>query len=232
MLFDSLFMNGEFQLGQTLKNEIEKWLQYIDSKGQLDRYKPRFSSSRTQRVEALAEISSAYFVDQILGYGILDWEVKTNGTKNVDFILKVGSGKVYAEVKSPGWEGELDVAERAERKKFPKYYKTEARHVAPWISIRHAIYKSHEKFLPDCRNIVIMMDDLFLSPWEIPGQENIALFEEIGIYGKEKGYFADTRFKNVSGILILGVLPSGEKVEYIRQYIANKNAKMPLALSL
>ena len=48
----------------------------------------------------------------MLKYSIIAWEEKTVGEKNVEFVILDDSQKIYCEVKSPGWEGELTDEER------------------------------------------------------------------------------------------------------------------------
>lgn len=239
MLFDQAFNKpkwrgaDEFPSSDEWKREIDKWLQYIQRKGQLARYRPRLNDSKTRRDEALAEISSAYFLEEKLGHKVLRWEEKTVGDRDVDFVAKVNSQEVFCEVKSPGWEGELDPQERlGGRKALPKYINAEARFIGPWQSIRHAIAKSYPKFLDNQKNLVVMRDDLFVGPLDARGNLEIALLEEHGIYGGEKGYFADKRFERVGGFLALDArLLVAKGFEYRHQLVSNQFAKVPWALS-
>ncbi len=239
MLFDRAFDKpkwrgaDEFPSSDEWKREIDKWLQYIQRKGQLARYKPRLNDSKTRRDEVLAEISSAYFMEEILGHEVLRWEEKTVGGRDVDFVARVHSHEVFCEVKSPGWEGELDPQERhGGRKVLPKYINAEARFIAPWQSIRHAIAKSYPKLLNGQKNLVIMRDDLFVGPIDASGNLEIALLEEHGLYDGEKGYFADKRFERVGGFLVLDVrLLVAKGFEYRHQFMSNQFASVPFELS-
>ena len=64
MLFDIVFSNpdwadqDDFPSSVEWKTEIDKWLEFIDNKGELDRYVSRLNSTKTQRDETLAEIVS------------------------------------------------------------------------------------------------------------------------------------------------------------------------------
>ena len=231
-LFDAIFNNSkrngkdDFPTSNMWKSEINKWLLFIQSKNQLDRYRPRLINvSKPKRDESLAEICAAYTIEKNLGYPIISWEEKTVNGKDVDFIILDNTKKIYCEVKSPGWESELEQKERLnERKKLPKHINGEVRSIAPWEAIRHTIKKSYEKFLPNCTNLVIMKDDLFVNVIDNPGNiVDIALFEEHGAYCNEKGYFASKDFENVGGILCLHCKLRA-KIEYGYKFIANPNA--------
>ena len=128
MLFDKVFNNPKWKGQDTFpsckewKLEINKRLEFIKRKNELDRFLARLNSTKTQRDEALAEILAAYVLEQKLNYKIIEWEKPTIDGKNVDFLILVGSEKIYCEVKSPGWEAELNQKERMSGRKFkPKY---------------------------------------------------------------------------------------------------------------
>jgi len=108
MLFDKVFVNPKwrgkdsFPSCMEFKVEINKWIEFIKCKNQLERYIPRINDSAAKRDEALAEICSAYVVEEVLKYPIIDWEVETVSNKNVDFIIESNNKKYFCEVKSPG----------------------------------------------------------------------------------------------------------------------------------
>src|SRR5215471_12914593 len=109
MLFDSIFDNVKWQGKDVFpscdkwKREINNWLAFIQRKGELQRYQPRLLSKAPLRDEAFAEIFSAYLLESRLHYSIMDWERKTVGGKDVDFVMRDGLQEIYCEVKSPGW---------------------------------------------------------------------------------------------------------------------------------
>ena len=159
MMFDVIF-NGsikpkwygqdDFPSCDEWKKEIDKWLLFIQSKGQLERYIPRLiKGSKAMRDEALAEMSSAYVLEVIYKYPVIQWEAKTANRRDIDFVIKKDTNEICCEVKSPGWEMELEQNERLEgRKDLPKYINAETRSIAPWQAIRHALRKAYPKFLP------------------------------------------------------------------------------------
>jgi len=231
-LFDTIFSKPKWSVCNEMKNEINKWLVFIQNKNQLKRYLPRLKDYKTRRDEALAEICSAYVIEVKLKYPVIRWEEKTVGGKDIDFIIRDGLDEIYCEVKSPGWESELKKKERLSgRKGLPKHINGESRPIAPWRAIRYALKKSYPKFLPNCKNLVIVNDDLFVKILDFPENIDIALFEDTGIYNNEKGYFVSNDFENIGGILILN-WGLKTRIEYRYKFIANKNSKKPFLIRL
>ena len=116
MLFDKIF-KGKFKIDEEGKLETNKWLLFVKEKNQLNRYIPRLTKvNKAMREETLAEIASAYVIEELLGYTIVNWEEKTVDDYDVDFVIKEGADKIYCEVKSPGWESELPKKELKKEK--------------------------------------------------------------------------------------------------------------------
>jgi hypothetical protein len=227
MLFDKILGNSNIK-NISWKNEIEKWLLYVNNKGELDRFIPRLTKMDSRKInEALAEISSAYLLESILNLKVIGWEVPTNSDKNVDFTIDLNSEEVYCEVKSPSWTSELSKKEKLGiRKDQGKYIKNEARWFGHWVNIRYAIKKAYPKFLSNCNNLVIIQDDLFVPILAFPTdtQIEIALFEDQSVYNNEKGYFVNSDYENVGGILFIDINPTSRNKVYKYKFIKNPNA--------
>lgn len=227
MLFDKILGNSNIK-NISWKNEIEKWLLYVNNKGELDRFIPRLTKMDSRKInEAHAEISSAYLLESILNLEVIGWEVPTNSDKNVDFTIDLNSEEVYCEVKSPSWTSELSKKEKLGiRKDQGKYIKNEARWFGHWVNIRYAIKKAYPKFLSNCNNLVIIQDDLFVPILAFPTdtQIGIALFEDQSIYNNEKGYFVNSDYENVGGILFIDINPTSRNKVYKYKFIKNPNA--------
>jgi hypothetical protein len=119
---------------------------------------------------------------------------------------------------------EQEKKEILQRREQPKYRnKIEIRHVAPWKAYRGAIKKAHEKFTSSNHNLLIIVDDLFFSFYDFPTSIDQALFEDKGVYGGEKGYFVESQYKNLGGILFLNYTILS-KVEYKTEFRTNPNA--------
>jgi len=227
MLFDKILGNSNIK-NISWKNEIEKWLLYVNNKGELDRFIPRLTKMDSRKInEALAEISSAYLLESILNLKVIGWEVPTNSDKNVDFTIDLNSEEVYCEVKSPSWTSELSKKEKLGiRKDQGKYIKNEARWFGHWVNIRYAIKKAYPKFLSNCNNLVIIQGDLFVPILAFPTdtQIEIALFEDQSVYNNEKGYFVNSDYENVGGILFIDINPTSRNKVYKYKFIKNPNA--------
>jgi len=248
VLFDSVFNKAKWRdkdpswpVWKDHKEEINKWLKFIESKNQLKRYKSRLNSSRPkQRDEAINEIMAAYIMEIELKYPVIRWEEKTISKKDVDFVILNGDDDIYCEVKTPTWQSELTQEERlGGRKDQPKYINLEGRYVASWRNIRDSIKKSRPKFLPNCKNLVILTPDLIVNPsinsnTGIDPDVDIALnlHERVQGYNNEKGYFTNKDYENVGGILILicELLSFTPEIEYKREFFPNENAKNPFSI--
>ena len=232
MLFDKILGNSNI-INDSWKKEIDKWLVFIENKGELKRFIPRLTKvDNNKRDEALAEISSAYLLENELNFVVTGWEMPTKNNKNVDFVIEEKVNEIFCEVKSPGWEGELSKKEIMEgRKDQRKYIPSECRFFGHWKNIRYAIKKAYPKFLSNCKNLVIIQDDLFVSILDFPTKTPIAiaLYEETGQYNNEKGYFANSDYENVGGILFIDINPTNSK-KYKIKFFPNENSKMPFII--
>ncbi|HZK11172.1 MAG TPA: hypothetical protein VFD10_02285 [Atribacterota bacterium] len=235
MLFDDIF-EGNYKIGEEGKLETNNWLLFIKDKNQLDRYLPRLTRvTKAMREETLAEIASAYVMENLLGYTIVNWEEKTVGDYDVDFLIKEETEKIYCEVKSPGWESELTKKELKKgdqgRRGKPKYLSGEIRWFAHWKNIRHVIKKAYPKFLSTSKNLIIVKDDLYVSILDFSTSTpvEIALYEETGQYNNEMGYFANSEYENVGGILFIDVNPTSSK-KYKVKFFPNENSKIPFII--
>src|SRR6266851_3236712 len=92
--------------------ELDVLLQFADQTGCLSRFVPRLESKDPQRDEALNELRIAHFFHHG-GFSILQWDPPGLNGKVGEYLIDTPEREaVFIEVKSPGWEGELSVAER------------------------------------------------------------------------------------------------------------------------
>lgn len=243
MLIDEVFKNpkwkeqGSFPSSKEWRQEINKIFEFVKRKNELDRFLPRLNSKKTKRDEALDEIIAAYVLEKKLNYKIIEWEKPTISGKNVDLLILNGLEEIYCEVKSPGWEAELNHAEKtSDRKSKPKYNNAEARSVGSWENIQYAIIKAYEKFLPDKKNMVILCPDLFVSLFVFPDDLNIkiSLYDDTSRYNSitkkdEKGCFSIDTYENVGGLLIIEkyLFCSDKEVTYKYKFFPNEYSKNP-----
>jgi len=227
MLFDKILGNSDI-INDNWKKEIDKWLVFIKNKGELKRFIPRLTKmDNSKRDEALAEISSAYLLENELNFIVTGWEVPTKNNKNVDFVIERKVNEIFCEVKSPGWEGELSKKELMEgRKDQRKYIPSECRFFGHWKNIRYAIKKAYPKFLSICKNLVIIQDDLFVGILDFPTdiQIEIALLDNSIAYDATKGVFVDREYEDVGGVLFININPASREKIYKCKFFANPNA--------
>jgi len=119
------------------------------------------------------------------------------------------------------------------RKDQRKYIPSECRFFGHWKNIRYAIKKAYPKFLSNCKNLVIIQDDLFVSILDFPTKTpiDIALYEKTGQYNNEKSYFANSDYENVGGILFIDINPTNSK-KYKIKFFPNENSKVPFIIPI
>lgn len=234
MLFDKILGNSNIK-NVSWKNEIEKWLLYINNKGELDRFIPRLTKMDSRKInEVLAEMSSAYLLESILNLKVTGWEMPTSSDKNVDFTIDLNSEEVYCEVKSPSWQSELSEKEKlGNRKVQEKYKKNEVRFFGHWKNISYAIKKAYPKFLNNCKNLVIINDNLFVGILDFPNDTaiRIALYNNSIAYGGIKGAFINNDYENIGGVLFININPSSKRKVYKYKFVENPNALKPYNLT-
>ncbi len=207
-----------FPSSDVWRDEISRWLTFLKLQKQLNRFYPRLNSSPTKRNETLAEILCSYFMQMKLGFRIADWEVETANRQNVEFVIKNRAERIYCEVKSPQWEGELSPSERdAGRKKLPKYLHAEVRTYSNNGKVQYAIKKAYSKFLPNTKNLLIVNDNLFVSL--IDSSDDI----ENALYDIDDGYFSNSKFENLGGLLVLECSLS-DRINYRHNFYKNNFA--------
>jgi len=151
------------------------------------------------------------------GFPIVQWEPPGLNGKFGEFNISTLEQKcVFVEVKNPGWEGELSVAERqAGRAKQPKYRGLEGGAFGNWIPLQKCIASknTYPKFDPAQPNLLVVADDLKVSLHDCPEHAEIALYNTHKGYGTT-GYFTSRAFENLGGVGIFGAFSGGRGVEY------------------
>lgn len=227
----------DFPSNPEWKLEIEKWLEFLEQKNQFKRFRNRLiRSDPRKRDETLAEISAAFYIDSHFNCPIVDWEPMGSGGLTLEFTFKGNKDiLVFCEVKSPGWEKEVIEEEGINRSKKriqeEKIKDGEVRSIGSWKDIRRTIKKAYPKFFNDQPSLLIINDDLFVSPTYPPINIEIALFCEIEhgehdpeSYLSEDGYFLTDEYKNLGGILFLKVFHPSKGIEYKSKLIRNPKA--------
>ncbi len=213
-----LLNEDRFPGRQVWANEIEHILAFLKAEGQFKRFLPRLRA--TERDGALAEARVGFYFHR-LGFSILGWEPEAvSGIPGDLEISWQGSEPLFLEVKCPRWEGELEENERrAGRKERGKYLNTEVRSVGPVERVVYVIGKALPKFDVANVNLVVVVDDLFLSPLEIP--KNV-VSEQLSATMAEKECYS-----TISGVLMLNPVVSDGEVEYRSLFVLGPGKPLP-----
>jgi len=108
-----------------------------------------------------------------------------NGREGEFTVGTPNGARIFTEVKSPSWEGELSPEERTNgRKDQGKILDGEARMIALWERVQFEVGKAYKKFRDDMSNLLIIADDLFVSLEH--GTETQA---DIALYATKTGCF-------------------------------------------
>ena len=215
----------EFPSSQLWADEIEKVLNFAKVQGQFKRYLSDLTASTSQRDSAIAELRVAFFFHRNQ-FDIVRWKPVGLHPKEGEFLVR-GPLKVdtFVEVKSPGWEGQLSGAEhKAGRSKQPKYLNGEVRSIASWERIQFEVDKAYEKFSPDKPNLLVIVDDLFVSlKYGIEIHAKRALYERA--YGThEAGCFSSSDYQNLGGVGIFWVENNPKEISYEMKLFLNPYA--------
>jgi hypothetical protein len=190
-------------------NVHERWLEFIDERGQLERFIPRLQSRPAQRDEALAEIAVAYFLEERCCLPIVEWEPPVaRGNNTGEFMVALPSGRMFVEVKARGWESEVmtslgvkDKAKAIDRVRQPKY----ARHpevwtTPPWRSVRDTIERAYRQVPSGIPTLLVIHDDLFLPLNRWPHE-----LVEASLLDPRDGSFVGSRFERLGAVGILNI---------------------------
>jgi hypothetical protein len=207
-----------FPASQNWADEVERVLCFLDAQGVLDKFLPRLCARETERDGALAEARAAFFFSRN-GFKILQWEPEEIPNRPGDLEIQwCETEPIFVEVKGPGWEGELSDEERhADRQHAPKYIHAEARSIDPAERVEYAVTKALAKLASSRINLVVVVDDLFFSPTEMPTPT---------LDGRLERFFADPQYRLVTGVFLLNAASySGRSgVEYLSYFKPNSHA--------
>lgn len=218
--------------------EIEKWLEYIKNKCWFDKYEPRLTKQNKENFwEALSEISSMYFLEQIHKLSIKQLEPLGRNRKKGDFLLRINGISIFCEVKSPGWEADVVRCEgpNSHRLKQPKYINAEVRFIDNSVAIRNAVVKAYEKLSDNIPSLLIINSDLWWGGWGDEIKVNkMPLFIDRALYYeplkppytdlRPKGCFMTKEYERLSAVLFLDITVSGNKIKYDKTLALNNNA--------
>jgi len=175
----------EFPFWQVGADDVEHVLRFLESEGRLATFLDVVQGVRTpqHRNACLAEARAACHLSRN-GFRIVQWEPRGQGrTKGEIMVSLPGSPDIFVEVKHPGWQGEYRHRRIAEmgkltpqqeeqcvaRMKQGKYLAADGGRVAPHVAAMDVVRRNALPKLTDqCPNLVIVVDDLQVSPVGLP----------------------------------------------------------------
>lgn len=212
-----------FPYWQARADDAEAVLSFLLDQGVLESFRRRFAARESEG--AWAEARAGLFLWRN-GFRILQWEPRAVPERPGDIDVQYGDTEpVFVEVKGPGWQGELSDEERSRgRKEQSKFEGIEARSVGPSASACYAIDKAIPKFSSHRCNLVVIVDDLYISPVELPeGWLEHDVTEHL---------VKTPRGSSVGGALFVWVTQSGGPVEYRHRFVRHSAANRPLPASV
>ena len=208
----------DFPASQVWANEIETLLLFLKAENQLERFVPRLRAR--ERDAALAEVRAAYFF-HLVGFLVCEWEPEAVPGIPGDLEVTLPHGiPLFVEVKCPGWQSEVQDGDRAARKWQPKYISGECGSVDPIEHVMYSVSKAIPKLDPTRTNLVVTVDDLFMSPLDWPLDDQLA-----GRLSSNPDCSA------VSAVLILNpVAYVGQPLEYRSMLVQGSGANLSPAI--
>ena len=207
----------DFPADQIWADEIEAVLNFAAVNGQFDRALGRLRGSARQRDATVAEFRVAFFLRRN-GFRILEWEPNATGKPGDLLIQWRETPPIFVETKAPDWEGELSPDEREERKRLPKHVTGDGRAVDPVGAILDVVRENAVPKFGDSRpNLVVIHDDLFVSPAELPSTV---------VRDRVAAGLADDGFERVGAVCFVHPtrpLP-GREIIYATLFVENESA--------
>lgn len=206
-----------FPAHQAWADEIERVLAFLEMQGQFGRFQSRLRA--WERDGAMAEARAGFYFHRN-GFRILAWEpVAVAGIPGDIEIVWRDTEALFLEVKCPSWEGELEKEEiQAGRTERPKHINAEGRAIDPVERVMYVVGKALPKFSPDRANLVVVVDDLFVSPLDLP---------TTFVSGRLAGELADARYSTVSGVFLLNPVLYRDEVEYRAFFVPGSGKPLP-----
>jgi hypothetical protein len=231
-----------FPASQAWADDVEQVLSFLECEQRLEAFLATCKSAKTpqHRDACLAEARGAFHLSRH-GFRVLQWEPPGEGRKKGEVLVRLAhSPPVFVEIKQPGWQGEtfpLRLAERQnlspeeralrqERIKKDKYLHLEGGAVGSHLAALDVVRRNALPKLTDrCPNLVVIVDDLKVSPVGMP-----TLAYHVEREFANPGHDPDDpndvfTYERLGGLLFLNVeVPLGQDVRYLTDFIPNRNA--------
>lgn len=162
--------NDDFGYSGTWNQEVNKWLEllYKLNKNFYDKGKTKLATPK-KRDEFLGEAKSIYYCHNYLNGTDFELEPVGKENKKLDFAYKENKEKIFVEVKTPSWRGEvfkdtnLTHGQKKDRLKKPQYISGEDRSFSPKDAIIDSIKNSLPKFEKNQKNILMITPNMFVE---------------------------------------------------------------------
>ena len=238
----------EFPACQAWADDVEEILSFLRREGRLAAFLSTAKSVQTpqHRDACLAEARGAFHLNRN-GFRILQWEPPGQGqTKGEVLVALPGSLDIFVEVKQPGWQGECLPRRIAERRNLPaedrerslsrikqdKYLPNEGGAVGSHLVAMDVIRRNAlPKLTNRCPNLVIVVDDLRVTPVGLPSLASVVEREF-----SNPDHDADDpndvfTYERLGGVLFLQPeAEMGQTVQYRADFVQNQNATPECAL--
>lgn len=205
---------------QVWADELERLCAFLEGQREFDRFLPRLRDQpREHRNAALGEVRAALVLAST-GFQITAWEPVAVPGHPGDLEVVIEGSAVFVETKAPTWQGEVwkddtrDKDFKRDRVKKDKYLPFEGRAVGPVVTpMRIVRDNAVPKLAEDRPNLVVVADDMHLSPVGVPG-----LSEQVNDITRGGG------FEKVGAVMFIAPDPIGDDVIYRIQYVENVSA--------
>lgn len=231
-------------------DENEKWLKLIATRlGEtgIDHYTNKLREPRAKRNEFLVELATAYFLDTRCALPVVGLEPPGSGGKTGEFLFGLPDKRqMFVEVKSPGWEGEVEEEERLKRVgprprgrllrlDQPKYQHLEGRAFHHTQRVRDTVAKAYPKMPERLPTLLVISDDLFVSltdsddmvKWALFAKRSIDPIHEAAKYQPqwttEDGCFLGSQYERLGAVAVFNFIP-GEPYRYRFTLFRNPHA--------
>ena len=206
-----------FPADQAWADEMESILAFLEAQGEFDRFRNRLRAR--ERDGALAEARAGFYFHRN-SFRVLRWEPEeVPGIPGDLEIVWRDTEPIFLEVKCPSWEGELtDEEKRTGRTQQPKHIHAEGRLIDPAERVIYVAGKALPKFSPTRVNLLVVVDDLFVSPLDFPIDV---------VCGRIAQELADVRYARLSGVFLLNPVVYQKEVEYRALFIPGSGRPLP-----
>lgn len=205
-----------FPRTQPIADETERLLEFLRYRNRLEQFLPRLRDDARARDKALAEVRMAFFLSRN-GFEVVAWEPFTGkGGHTGEFSVRWNGGPaIMVEVKAPDWQGELsEMEQRGDRKLLGKYVDGEARSVNSSAQPEYVIRRKAVPKLTETQpNLVVIADDLFISPVTSPC-----------LGGRIEALLAEPNNNVIGGVLFFKASEYHNEVEYTIRFFPNPDA--------